>query len=291
MNYTAEDIVNLLKARYKTPKGSFEPTVVLEQVPNGTGGFQSRWIDVAVFQMWPSKGLTRSAFEIKISRSDFIHELQQPEKHLWCKECFHEFWFVAPKDVIQIEELPAYAGWMCPQGTRLCIKKHATRNDSPRLDDKLLAAFMRAASKKIDTITKSVEVDALANSAEYKRARECERAVGQFLAESGREAYYSNPQDKEGILKSLREAKLDKGLQQDREHLLLIGHRFQEEIIGLLNLFLVIANKGLLARNDLGEHLVSAFGGITDDNVSSLRKHIHDNQKTLTELLLKLGAP
>ena len=38
---------------------------------------QSRWIDVAVFQMWKTKGLTRSAFEIKVSRSDFISEMRR----------------------------------------------------------------------------------------------------------------------------------------------------------------------------------------------------------------------
>lgn len=289
MNYTSNDILNLIKDKYKSPKGSFESTVVLEEVPNGTGGFQSRWIDAAVFEMWPSKGLSRSAFEIKVSRSDFLQELKQPEKHSWCKECFHFFWIVAPKDVIQsLEELPPGAGWMYPAGKRLCIAKHATHNDTPRLDDRLLAAFMRAANKKICDTAKSVEVDALANSLEYQRARECEKAVGQFLAESDREVYYPNPKDKEGILKALREAKLEKGLQQDREHLLMIGQRFQEDITNLLNLFLVIANKGLLARNELGEHIVSAFGGVTNDNVSLLRKHIHDNNKAITDLVLKL---
>lgn len=82
----AKELVDLIRKRYHTAKDGFNPAVVLEQVPDGTGMFQGRWIDVAVFQMWASKGLTRAAFEVKVSRSDFLSELQNPEKHQWCKE-------------------------------------------------------------------------------------------------------------------------------------------------------------------------------------------------------------
>ncbi len=265
VTYTSDQLFNLLKDKYKSPKGSFESTVILSEVPNGTGGFQSR--------------------------SDFLRELQQPEKHLWCKECFHYFWFVAPKDVVHsIEELPAGAGWMCPAGTKLCIKKHATRNDNPRLDDKLLAAFMRAANKQISTIAQAAERDALKKSPEHLRSMKYEQATTQFLTEIGaRRPYDSDFKDSSAIVKALHEAKADKGLQQDRDNLLQIANRFQGDIVNLLNIFLVIANKGLLARNKMGEHLVSAYGGITDDNVSLLQKHLHDNAKIIEDLLLKLG--
>jgi len=291
MTYTSDQLFDLLKNKYRSPKGSFESTVILSEVPNGTGGFQSRWIDAAVFEMWPSKGLSRSAFEIKVTRSDFLRELQQPEKHRWCKECFHYFWFIAPKDVVQsIEELPAGAGWMYPAGTKLCIKKHATRNDTPRLDDKLLAAFMRAANKQITTIASVAEREALKKSPEHLRSMKYEQATTQFLTEVGaRHSYSADFKDSAEIVKALHEAKTDKCLQQDRDNLLEIADCFQRDIVSLMNIFLVIANKGLLARNHLGEHLVNAYGGITDENVSRLKKHLQDNQHIIEELLLKLG--
>ncbi len=290
MNYTAQDLMLLIKDKYKSPKGSFESTVVLEEVPNGTGGFQSRWIDAAVFEMWPSKGLSRSAFEIKVSRQDFLHELQRPEKHLWCQECFHFYWFVAPKDVIQsIEELPPGAGWMYPSGERLCIKKHATRNDSPRLDDKLLAAFMRAANKRITTIGDAAKKELNANNPELSKAKEYEKAAVKFLTDSGRGHYPPWPKDAAGILKELYDAKMDEGIKADREHLEMIAQRFQNDIISLMNMFLVIANKGLMARNELGEHIVSAFGSITNESVSILKKHTKDNCKELQDIILKLS--
>jgi len=77
----AEELVALIRKKYKTDTNGYNPCVVLEQVPDGTGMYQSRWIDVAVFQMWTSKGLTRTAFEIKVSRSDFLSEIQNPQKH------------------------------------------------------------------------------------------------------------------------------------------------------------------------------------------------------------------
>ena len=79
--YTAEQLVSLVRERFELKNGVFNQCVVLEQVPDGTGAIQHRWIDVAVFQIWESKGLTRSAFEVKVSRSDFLHELQHSEKH------------------------------------------------------------------------------------------------------------------------------------------------------------------------------------------------------------------
>lgn len=290
MSYTSEELMLLIKNKYKSDKGSFDPTVVLEEVPNGTGGFQSRWIDAAVFEMWPSKGLSRSAFEIKVSRSDFLSELQKPEKHLWCQECFHFFWFVAPKEVIQsIEELPPGAGWMYPAGTRLCIKKHATRNDSPRLDDKLLAAFMRAASKRIDTIGEAAKRELNANNPELQKAKEYEKAVVKFLANNGRSLYTPWPKDAEGILKELCEAKLDKRLKDDIEHLQTIARRFQGAVIQMMNMFLVVANKGLMARNELGEQIVTAYGSPMDESVSLLAKHLKDNTKEIEELILQIS--
>lgn len=289
MNYTSQELMLLIKNKYKSHKGSFDPTVVLEEVPNGTGGHQSRWIDAAVFEMWPSKGLSRSAFEIKVSRQDFLHELQQPEKHLWCQECFHYFWFVAPKDVVKsIDELPPGAGWMYPSGTKLCIEKHATRNDSPRLDDKLLAAFMRAAGKRIDTIGEAAKRELNHNNPELQKAKEYEKAVVKFLTDNNRSIYTPWPKDAEGILKELCEAKLDRRLKDDIEHLQTISRRFQGSIIDLMNLFLVVANKGLMARNELGQRIVTAYGSPMDESVSLLKEHLKDNAGEINDLILKL---
>ena len=286
----AEDLVKLIRQKYSLnrPNG-FQTRVVLEQVPDGTGMHLGHWIDVAVFDLWPSKGLLRSAFEIKVSRSDFIRELQNPLKHKWALECFHEFWFVAPKDVIQIDELPPSIGWMCPRGNKLTIKRHAVQNPNPKLDDVLLAAFMRAAAKEIDKVSRVTAKDILEGSDEYRIANIYKNAVTTFITQRG-VIKYQDPSTAEELLEWLNDATMDKQLRQDREHLLDITTRFQREIVCLLNLFLILANKSLLARDKLGKYIVNGFGGDDQENVEELKKYAKntkaiDSEKRYAQLV------
>ena len=286
--YTAEDICNLIRKRFASRNGLYNQCVVLEQVPNGNGTEQSRWIDVAAFEMWPSKGLTRSAFEIKVSRADFVHELQNPEKHQWCKDCFHEFWFVAPKEVIQLEELPTGTGWMYPGGKGLSVARQAIRNDNPKLDDYLLSGFMRAAYKEIHSATKISTKRVLDESEEYKRAQMFSDAVQKFLNSRGISCIY--PKSVDEIYAKLEDATLDKQLKQDRDQLLSVSGHFQKEIFTLLKLFILIAQRSLIARDEMGKYLVTAYGGFDEDSLESLKELAKDpkamtSQKRYAEII------
>ncbi len=278
MDYKAEDLVALIRNRHKTDDGGYNPCVVLEQVPDGTGMFLGRWIDVAVFQMWATKGLSRSAFEVKVSRSDFLNELQHPEKHAWCKDCFHYFWFVAPKDIIQLEELPDGIGWMYPRGNKLSIARQARYNANPKLDDHLLAGFMRAAHKEIKNSKQLNLEEVLSTSEAYKKASQYMEATLKFLKSRGKD--YLLPDSSDDIIKALEEATLDKQLKQDREKLLAVTGNFQRNIASLLSLFLVIANKSLLARNELGNYIVSNYGGQDDDGLELLKQRATEKRST-----------
>ncbi len=268
--YKAGDLVKQIRARFITEHNGLNPCVVLEQVPDGTGSHQGRWIDIAVFQMWASKGLSRSAFEVKVSRSDFLNELSHPEKHQWCLDCFHQFWIVAPKDIVQIEELPARVGWMYPRGDKLCVARHAVPNPTPKLDDVLLAAFMRAAYKGIEESRKVSERELLDNSQEYRHAQWYMKATMKFL--ESREHIYFIPKSADDIRTALEEATMDKQLKQERENLLVISGRFQRDIASLLNLFLVIAHKSLIARDGMGKLIVKAYGGEDAEGLEALKE-------------------
>lgn len=265
----AEDLVKLIRKRYEG-----NAYVVLEQVPNATGAYQTRWVDVAVFSLWPSRGLTRSAFEIKVARSDFIHELQNAQKHKWVKESFHEFWFVAPKDIIQVGELPDSIGLMQPRGGNLVIKKHCRRNDSPALDDRLLAAFMRAAHKEILAVATRDKQELLKSDKGHNTALAFQKAVEIFLESRGIKKYFIEP-NIEIIKDSLEEATLDKGVQQERDHLLGKLGEFQRDMASLFSIFAIIAHRALLERNDLGEFIIGKFGGHDDESLETL----HELQK------------
>lgn len=295
----AEDLVKLIRQRYpiNRPNG-FQSHVVLEQVPDGTGMYQGRWVDAVVFSLWASKGLTRSAFEIKVSRSDFLRELQNQIKHKWALECFHEFWFVAPQDVIQLEELPLNVGWMCPRGNKLAIKRHAVKNPNPKLDDVLLAGFVRAASKEIARVSQTTIKQVLEDSSEYQRAKIYRDAITLFINQRGNIAYL-DPTTPDEVVKWLDDATMNKQLKQDREHLLDIASRFQREVVGLLNLFMVIANKSLLARDELGKYIVNVYGGQDAGSLELLRDY-SQNPKAIesqnryaemVELIMNLDKP
>lgn len=271
----AEDLVRLIRKRYEG-----DAHIVLEQVPDATGSYQTRWIDVAVFSLWPSKGITRSAFEIKVARSDFIHELQNAQKHQWVKNCFHEFWFVAPKDIVQIGELPDGVGLMQPWGDKLVIKRHCRRNDNPTLDDSLLAAFMRAAHKEILAAANRDKQELLQSDEGHRTALAFQEAVNIFLKSRGVNRYFIEP-TVEVVKASLEEATLDKELRQEREHLLSKLGEFQRDMASLFSIFALIANRSLIKRNELGEFVVGKYGGHDDEALESLRE-LQGNNKYIS---------
>lgn len=273
----AEDLVKLIRQRYPLDRpDGYQSHVVLEQVPDGTGLHQGHWIDAVVFNLWEPKGLSRVAFEVKVSRSDFIRELQHPNKYKWVLEAFHEFWFVAPQDVIQVDELPVNVGWMCPRGNKLVIKRHAVQNPNPKLDDVLLAAFMRAAAKEITRVNSTVAKDILDNSEEYRVAKLYQAAVRAFIKQRGVIKFEPATPTIEEVLTWLDEATMDKQLKQDRDHLLEIAACFQREVMSLLNIFLVVVNKSLFARDQLGKYIVSAYGGEDEESVEALKEYAKD---------------
>ena len=290
---TAEELVALIRKKYKTDANGYNPCVVLEQVPDGTGMYQSRWIDVVVFQMWASNGLTRTAFEIKVSRSDFLNEIQNPQKHAWCRESFHYFFFVAPKGIIQVEELPDGVGWFYPRGSQLCMGRQARINDNPKLDDHILSGFLRAAHKEIENSKRVKLEEVLTTSEAYKKTSSYMEATRRFLESRGKS--YFIPDTTEDIVRALEEATLDNQLKQDRDKLLQVAGKFQREIAALTNIFLIIANKSLLARDELGQYLVKEYGADDKDGLESLRQQANDKRTgdyskryaELIELILK----
>ena len=263
--YTSKELLTMIRGRYETRNDIVNETVVLVEVPNGTGFHQSRWIDAAVFQMWPSKGLTRSAFEIKVNRADFMNELQQPMKHQWCRDSFHEFWFVAPLEVIKEEELPAGAGFMYPRGDKLCIKRHCVRNDKPLLDDNLLAAFMRAAYKEIKAVKKRVEADCLANSPDYQEAIIYRKAVKELWEKCRLYGYsYLKDPSVEKVIEGLRSVTEAATMEEERHQLQ--GHleKFQRTIASLFQVYATLASRTLLETDEMGHYVANVYGDAGD---------------------------
>lgn len=280
--YAAEDLLQMIHQRYRG-----DEYVVLHEVADGTGMYQRRWVDAAAFSLWPSKGLTRSAFEIKVSRSDLLRELQNPMKYQWARESFHEFWYVGPREIFQDGELPIGAGLMCPRGDKLTIRTHCQRNDSPKLDDNLLAAFMRGAAKGVDIAKAVITKDVLDHSPEYQQAREFEEAVHLFCESHGVRSRHV-VSSISAIMAKLEEASGDEEVKQARRQLFDVAGRFQREVADLANLMAVIAHRGVVARDELGEFAVSHWGYNDDYSVEALKQAKYPREKKYADAIKTL---
>ncbi|MDD5702121.1 MAG: hypothetical protein PHU23_08745 [Dehalococcoidales bacterium] len=280
--YTSADLVNLLRDKYKVydiTNGN-NPAILLEQVANATGFSAGRWIDAAVFEMWPSKGLTRRAFEIKISRGDFLREMNNPSKYQWCRQHFHEFWYVAPKDVIKVEELPEGAGWLYPAGSRLITGRQASHIRNPELNDELLASFLRSAGKEIQNAAKRDKAQILSQDEGYQTALRYEKAVLQFLLQRGNHSYI-HPESEGAVIKLLEDATMDKELRQKKLQLEEVSKKLQCDIAELFNFFAAVATKGILSVDEAGNFLIQKWGDqdpVDKDALKAMKKHDYMNK-------------
>lgn len=70
---------------------------------DGPGG--TRRIDAFSMALWPSKKYRRVAYEIKISRADWLSELHHPEKRAQSYYLSHIFWFALAPGIFKKSDL------------------------------------------------------------------------------------------------------------------------------------------------------------------------------------------
>lgn len=91
----AEDVRAAVRAHFGG-KGA----MVMDEVRNAAGFAANRSCDMMVMETWPSRRLIIRGIEVKVSRRDWLHELNQPEK----AEAFHkhcdEWWVAFSPDVL-----------------------------------------------------------------------------------------------------------------------------------------------------------------------------------------------
>lgn len=142
---TTVDLLARLRARER------DGEIFLLEVGDGAGFRNRGWSDAISMQTWPSKKLVIRGYEIKASRSDWLRELDQPEKNLtWQLQC-HEWYVVAPKDVVLLEELPPSWGLLVPRGEdqlRIASRAELNPNADGMVPISLMAAVFRAAANE-----------------------------------------------------------------------------------------------------------------------------------------------
>ncbi|MAQ93552.1 MAG: hypothetical protein CMM84_16295 [Rhodothermaceae bacterium] len=134
---TAHQIDGFLSEKYAE-----DPWFYFSEVPERTG-YHGRSIDGLAVNVWPSQ-FAIVAFEVKVSRGDFLREIADPGKRAPFVANSTEFYFVTPNGLVQPEEVPVECGLMWVQsGGRLVRKKIAQQRRIESVEPSFLASLIR----------------------------------------------------------------------------------------------------------------------------------------------------
>lgn len=159
---TANDILVLLRRKYGGVGIAGSNWLGIEELRCGAGysggrraGVERR-IDFFAIHQHPSRNNhERYAFEIKVSRGDFLKEMQEPRKRKMGLMYSNEFYYVAPRNLLAESEIPPECGLMeydyGPDGTpRLMTKRKAPWRDTEPPTWTLFVSAIRKERKQTD---------------------------------------------------------------------------------------------------------------------------------------------
>jgi hypothetical protein len=106
---TSKDIIKLLHMRHPRPAWAAFPEL---RCGTGFGKRSEQRIDFWAISCFPSEGFTRVAYEVKVSRQDFLNELKDPLKRRGALLVSNQFWFITPPGLVDAAEVPIECGLM-----------------------------------------------------------------------------------------------------------------------------------------------------------------------------------
>jgi hypothetical protein len=108
--YTEAEMLDMLKRRHTAQgNGGAGEWAFLTHVRDAAGFDAKRTIDALAMGLWPSRGLSLHAFEVKCSRSDYLAEIRNPAKAEAFGSRVDYFWIVVADPKIVKDDLPE--GW------------------------------------------------------------------------------------------------------------------------------------------------------------------------------------
>lgn len=121
--------------------------VVIPQVRDAAGFGASRTADVVVMSLWPSRGLDLMGMEIKCSRSDWLRELNAPEKaETIYAYCDRWYLVVTSRDIVKDGELPGTWGLLLVTDAKVREVVPARPLTAKPMTRTFLAALLKRAS-------------------------------------------------------------------------------------------------------------------------------------------------
>ena len=139
------ELLEKLSKKYPSPQYGF-----ITQVKNGTGCMATRTADAIAMSLWPSRGLELIGFELKVSRSDWLTELKNPQKaEEIMSYCDRWYLVVSDKDIVKTGELPPTWGLMRATGRGMRVEVEAPELKPVELDRLFLAGIFRNICEKM----------------------------------------------------------------------------------------------------------------------------------------------
>lgn len=173
------EIKAALRARFCAPEWA-----LFFEVADGTGTRQSRWADAVAMNLYPSRGLEISGFEVKASRSDWTRELKNPEKSAPVQQYCDRWWIIAPAGIIQPGELPPTWGqYEAQPGGKLRQVVAAPKLDAKPVTRDFIAAVLRRASSADEDMIEEIvrtRVDAARSDDRKSIERELENRTRHY---------------------------------------------------------------------------------------------------------------
>lgn len=121
---------------------------VFFEVANGTGANSRRYADAVAMNLWPSRGLELHGFEIKVSRSDWLSELKNPEKSDAIQQYCDRWWIITPPGIIKPGEMPPTWGqYQVSDKGQIKQVIAAPKLEPKDVNRKFMAALMRRAGE------------------------------------------------------------------------------------------------------------------------------------------------
>lgn len=151
---SAREVTDHLRASYSPGGRAGNEWAFFDELRVGTGykwgskGFNpEQRLDAFAINLWPSKDFLRIAFEVKVTRSDFLGEIKKPEKRATGLMLSNQFYFVTPLGLVSKDEIPEECGLIeiKEDGSRKFTVK-APRRDAPDPPLQFLAAIARRSS-------------------------------------------------------------------------------------------------------------------------------------------------
>jgi hypothetical protein len=145
---SAGHVLNILREKWLT-----EPAHAWNyEVRNRTGFGYERYADALVTSLWPSRGIWFAGIEVKVSRSDWKAELNDPNKSAAIQKFCNYWWIAAPEGVYELHEVPERWGAVLVAGSKVKVLKDAPRLTPDPLTPEFVASILRNNSKAAEYV-------------------------------------------------------------------------------------------------------------------------------------------